>query len=77
VNLFFTMDGNRAQAGKPWPDRIGYVVGLLCARDIGRSMSLHDIAFLPGDEMRRRLDAALARIALAKESSLRQGTHNP
>lgn len=50
-------------AKRTWPDMIGYYVGLLCAREIGRGMSLHDIAFLPADQVRARLDEALMRLA--------------
>jgi hypothetical protein len=60
---FFSLSTKGAQPDRPWPDMIGYYIGLLCARDIGRGMSLHDIAFLPAEPMRERLDAALARIA--------------
>lgn len=63
ATAFFAVNDARSRPAPPWPDRIGYYVGLLCARDIGRSMSLHDIAFLPADEMRNRLDGALARLA--------------
>jgi hypothetical protein len=64
-SLFFMLGAKRKQPGQPWPDMAGYYVGLLCARQIGRSMSLREMAFLPSDQVRAQLIPALKSIGNA------------
>jgi len=57
IGAFFSLGAKEA-----WPEMAGYYVGLLCARDIGRSMTLRDMAFLPTERVRELVAQALARI---------------
>jgi hypothetical protein len=45
--------------GKGWPPRAGYYVGYLVSRQLGRELSLRELAGLPGAQLRERLSAAL------------------
>ena len=47
--------------GDGWPPRAGYAVGLRIAQEVGKTMSLPQMAALPGSRVRQTLAEALRR----------------
>lgn len=57
--IFFVTRGGKAQSG--WPPRFGYYLGYVLAKQLGEGMTLDALAKLPPEQVRAKLDAAMAR----------------
>ncbi|MDG2532637.1 hypothetical protein P6144_03180 [Sphingomonas sp. HITSZ_GF] len=55
---FFFGRGSEAQGG--WPPRFGYYLGYVLAKQLGDSLSLDALAKLPPEQVKAKLEAALA-----------------
>ncbi|HWU96770.1 MAG TPA: DUF2268 domain-containing putative Zn-dependent protease, partial [Sphingomonas sp.] len=55
---FFFGKGGKAQGG--WPPRFGYYLGYVLAKQLGERMSLDALARLPPEQVKARLEQALA-----------------
>lgn len=55
---FFFGKGGKAQGG--WPPRFGYYLGYVLAKQLGEGMSLDALAKLPPEQVKAKLDAAMA-----------------
>jgi hypothetical protein len=56
--MFFFGSGGKAQGD--WPPRFGYYLGYVLAKRLGEAMSLDDLAKLPPEAVKERLEATLA-----------------